>query len=95
MARSANVLARSVLLNERSVHPVCSRLDGEYGLGDISMSVPAVLGSEGLIRRLPPIVDAWEQEKLEESADSIRAVYAEATSESDEGGETSATSEEA
>ena len=45
------------------------------------MSVPAVLGSEGLIRRLPPIVDAWEQEKLEESADSIRAVYAEATSE--------------
>lgn len=81
VARSANVLAKSVLLNERSVHPVCSRLDGEYGLGDISMSVPAVLGSEGLIRRLPPIVDAWEQEKLEESADSIRAVYAEATSE--------------
>lgn len=76
VARSAHLLAKTILLNERSVHPVCSRLDNEYGLGDISMSIPAVLGAEGIIRRLPPVIDAWEQEKMEESAASIRSVYA-------------------
>ena len=73
VARSALEIARTVMLDQRSVHPVCTRLDGEYGLPDVSLSMPAVIGREGIVRRMPPKLNEWEIEQLRASADYILA----------------------
>lgn len=59
------------MLDQNSVHPVCTRLDGEYGLTDVSLSMPAVIGRGGIIRRMPPQLNSWELERLRESAQYI------------------------
>ena len=71
VARSALEIARAVMLDQNSVHPVCTRLDGEYGLPDVSLSMPAVIGRSGIIRRMPPQLNSWELERLRESAQYI------------------------
>ncbi len=72
VARSAIALSRAVLLEQHSVHPVCTLLHGEYGLDDVSLSMPAEIARTGIVRRLPPRLNEWELEKLSESAQYIR-----------------------
>lgn len=72
VARSALHIARAVVLDQHSVHPVCTFLDGEYGLEDVSLSMPAEIAGEGIVRRLPPKLNDWEMTKLHQSAEYIR-----------------------
>jgi malate dehydrogenase len=48
-AASIYIQARSILLDSREVLPVSAVLDGEYGLRDIAVGVPARIGREGII----------------------------------------------
>lgn len=72
VARSANELAKCVLLNERAVHPICTPLHGEYGLEDVSLSIPTEITHEGAGRKMLPQLNEWELEQLHKSAEFIR-----------------------
>ncbi|WP_268808984.1 hypothetical protein [Pseudobacteriovorax antillogorgiicola] len=50
IAASVFRLIRTVQLNEHSVLPVGCLLEGEYGLDDVVLSVPAVIGRKGIER---------------------------------------------
>jgi L-lactate dehydrogenase len=67
-------IAGAILRDEHSVLTVSTLLQGEYGLNDICLSVPCVIGREGLIRVVEARLAANEQRSLEQSAETLRCV---------------------
>ncbi|OGH07786.1 MAG: L-lactate dehydrogenase [Candidatus Levybacteria bacterium RBG_16_35_11] len=63
-------LAHSVLNDSKSIFPVSTVLEGEYGQSGVSLSVPCELGKEGVEKILQiPLSD--EEKKLMENSASI------------------------
>ncbi len=73
---SVSHIVSTILRDERRVLPVSSQLDDWLGISNVAMSVPTVVGREGLSRRLVPVVTPREYDGLRASANSIRAVAA-------------------
>ena len=77
IGQSALTIARSVLLDERAVYPVCATLRGEYGHdGDVSLGVPCVVGRRGVHKILQVPLDAWEQERWDHTVTTIQQTIA-------------------
>lgn len=74
VAQAAIELSRSILLDERTIHPVASVFkDGEYGFDEPTVfSVPTIIGRKGIIKRLLVELNEWESEKLKLSNASIQ-----------------------
>jgi L-lactate dehydrogenase len=66
----------AVARNERRVLPVTSYLTDWLGIGDVCMSVPAVIGRDGIETLLEVPVDDAEHAALLDSAGAIRAACA-------------------
>lgn len=69
-------IVATILRDERRVLPVSSLLNDWLGISDVAMSVPTVVGRDGLGRRLVPVVTPREYDGLRASAESIRSVAA-------------------
>jgi L-lactate dehydrogenase len=79
VAQAAITMAKAVLLDERSVYPASTTLRGQYGYdGDVALSMPCVIGRDGILKQLPVSLNEWEQRKLVESADFIQATMKDA-----------------
>ena len=73
VAQAAVTLAKTVMLDERSVYPVCTTLHGQYGYdGDVALSMPCVIGRSGVEHQLEIALDAQELEWLHQSAEYIK-----------------------
>ncbi len=72
IAMSVVRICRAVVMNEKSVLPVSSMMHGEYGIEGISLSMPVIVGSDGIETRVPIVLDQEEQEKLKASAEALR-----------------------
>jgi L-lactate dehydrogenase len=66
----------AIALDQRKLLPVSSQLNGEYGIRGTCMSVPTLLGREGVIQRYE--IELWprEQSGLVASAKALDATYA-------------------
>ena len=79
VAQSAITMAKAVLLDERSVYPASTTLHGQYGHdGDVALSMPCIIGREGIIKQLPVTLNDWETTKLQESIAFIKATMVDA-----------------
>jgi L-lactate dehydrogenase len=67
-------ISSAILRNEQSVLTVSTHLDGEYGLRDICLSVPCVVGQDGAERIIDARLEPEEQKQLEHSAQVLRNV---------------------
>ena len=76
-AASATVMVEAILGDTGRVLPVSACLDGEYGMKDVYLGVPAALGRGGVRRVVELRLDADERAALEKSAASVRAGIAE------------------
>ena len=73
-------IAQAIVRDERSLYPVCTTLHGQYGHdGDVSMSVPCVIGVKGVERILEVPLDDWEQEHLNATITAIQETIAAAS----------------
>jgi L-lactate dehydrogenase len=73
IAQAAITLAKAVLLDERSVYPVCTTLNGQYGYeGDVALSMPCIIGKNGVEQQLEIELDEEEIELLHKSAQYIQ-----------------------
>ena len=70
---SAARMAQSVIRDEKQVLPCAALLHGEYGLEDIYMGVPCVLGKEGVERVIELDISTEERAALHRSAQEVRA----------------------
>lgn len=74
IAMAACRIAKAVLFNERSILPVSTTLQGEYGLNNVALSLPCLITGEGIERRVEvPLLDV-EIVKLKNSAENISSV---------------------
>lgn len=75
VAQSSIELARAILLDEHSIYPVSTPLlDGEYNTKrPVAFSTPTVITRQGWTKRFEVPLNEWETEKLNVSAESIRA----------------------
>jgi malate dehydrogenase len=69
---SAAMMAEAVTRNHKRVFPCCIKLEGEYGLRDVFVGVPVVLGKEGVEKILQPELTDKERAELYKSAESVR-----------------------
>jgi len=72
-AVGAVAIMRAILQNTGDVFPCSVVLDGEYGQKDLSMSVPVVLGKEGVREILEWELAADEREGLKRSIGVLKA----------------------
>lgn len=60
------------ILNQRlTIVPVTSVLKGEYGVSDVSLSVPSIIGASGVERRLE---ERWTEEEYGKFIDTSRQI---------------------
>lgn len=71
-------LLRWCLRGERRVLTVSRVQDGAAGIRDVALSLPSVVGAEGVVRVLEPELDDDERAGLERSAEVLREAYARA-----------------
>ena len=70
-------IAESVIRNEHSIMPISAYLDGLYGLHDICLSIPTVVGQEGAEKVLDIPLDLMEMGKLVYSAEELKKIIGE------------------
>jgi L-lactate dehydrogenase len=61
-------IVESILRNQKSVLTLSTYLNGEYGLNDVCLSVPAVVSQNGVERIIDKELPADEKQALERSA---------------------------
>lgn len=74
IAMSVVRICRAIVMNENSILPVSSMMHGEYGIEGISLSMPAIVGEQGVEKHIPLPLSDEEVEKLRESADQLKKV---------------------
>ena len=70
-AASVAKMVESILTDARWSLPSCVLLDGQYGLSDVYLSVPAVLGRGGLVDIPEIALDEAEVAALRASAETV------------------------
>jgi L-lactate dehydrogenase len=76
IATAVGRICEAIVRNERSVLPVSTLMTGEFGLKDVFLSLPCLLGAEGVERVLVPDLTPDELAALCASADVIRQAKA-------------------
>lgn len=74
IAMAVGRIAESIIRDEHSVLPVSVHLDGLYGLNDVALSIPTVVGSNGAEKVLDIPLSEEEREKLLTSAAELKKV---------------------
>ena len=67
-------MVEAIIKDQKRVLPVCAYLKGEYGLQDIYIGVPVVLGREGIEKIIEVELDDTERNLLNTSAKAVREV---------------------
>jgi malate dehydrogenase len=71
-AASAVQMAEAILRDKKRLLPVAAHLEGEYGLRDLYLGVPAILGARGLEKIVELELTADEKAALANSAEEVR-----------------------
>ena len=69
-------LVHSIACNQKKMFPCSVLLDGEYGLSDLCIGVPVILGKNGIEKIVELDLSDSEMEKLQESAEGVKKTNA-------------------
>ena len=72
-AASAVRMAQSILRDEKQLLPCAAMLNGQFGLDDIYMGVPCILGKDGVEKVIELEISDDEKTSLHKSAEEVRA----------------------
>ena len=67
-------IVETVFFDKRMVLPISHYIDGEYGIRDLCLSLPVVLGEDGIKERMQPNISLQEKKLLQESAKKLKKV---------------------
>ncbi len=67
IATCVSKLVRAILTNSQEIFPVSSVLNGEYGIKNVAVSTPSILGRRGIVQELELPLDAKEKTALKKS----------------------------
>jgi L-lactate dehydrogenase len=69
---AVNGILGAILNDQHRILPVTALQQGEHGITDVCLSMPAVIGSGGVVRSMEVPLTGEEQRKLDASAETIR-----------------------
>jgi malate dehydrogenase len=69
-------MAEAIVKNKRRILPCAAWLQGEYGMRDLYLGVPCMLGENGIERVIEVELDEEERGALESSAEHVRSTVA-------------------
>ncbi len=78
IAMSVRRICEAIIRDEESILPVSVALHGDFGLNDVTLSMPAIVGKRGIETLVPIRLSTEEQAKLQDSAETLRKIYKEA-----------------
>jgi malate dehydrogenase len=73
-AASAVAMAESYLLDKKRVLPCAAHLNGEYGVKDMYVGVPVVIGAKGVERIVEIELNSSERAAFEKSASAVQSL---------------------
>jgi len=71
---AAAQMVEAIVRDQKRIFPVCAWLDGEYGLKNIYMGVPVILGKNGIEKIIELKLNAEETTLMNESAKAVKEV---------------------
>ena len=74
IAMSVRRICEAIIRDEKSILPVSSIQKGEYGIENVALSIPAIVGREGVERVVPIKLSDTEKEELIKSAETLKNV---------------------
>lgn len=73
---AVSALVQAIACDQKKMFPCSAMLEGEYGLNDICIGVPAILGNDGLEKIVEIELDDAESNKIKESAEGVNKTNA-------------------
>jgi malate dehydrogenase len=67
-------MVEAIVRDQKRIFPVCAWLNGEYGMKDIYLGVPVVLGKNGIEKIIELQLNDDEKALLAESAEAVKGV---------------------
>ena len=74
-AASGVAMAESYLKNQKKTLPCAAYLNGEYGIKDLYVGVPVIIGEKGIEKIIELTLDADEQKSFQTSIDAVRELF--------------------
>ncbi|MGI6270472.1 MAG: L-lactate dehydrogenase [Candidatus Howiella sp.] len=74
IAMSVKRICEAIIKDEKSILPVSRMMHGVYGIDGIVLSMPAIIGKNGVESGVPISLEKDEQAKLQDSAKALKAV---------------------
>jgi len=71
---AAAQMVEAIILDQRRVFPVCAALNGEYGLNDLHIGVPVILGKNGIEKVIELNLNPEEMALLHKSALEVKKI---------------------
>lgn len=77
IAVSIRRICEVILRDEKSILPISNAMHGEYGIDNVVLSMPAILGKNGVETKVPISLDEDEVRELAESANVLKGILEE------------------
>jgi len=69
---AVSAMVQAIACDQKKMFPCSALLEGEYGLNDLCIGVPAILGKDGLEKIVEIELTDAEKEKIKESAEGVK-----------------------
>ena len=76
IAMSVKRICEAIVRDEKSILPVSSMMHGEYGISKIALSMPAIVGKDGIEKHVPIQLNDDEIVNLKKSAETLQVILA-------------------
>jgi L-lactate dehydrogenase len=74
IAMSVKRICEAIVRDEKSILPISSIQHGQYGIEGVALSMPAVVGKNGVETLVPIELNEAEQTALRQSAETLKQV---------------------
>jgi len=74
-AASGVAMAEAYLKNQKKTLPCAAYLNGEYGIKDLYVGVPVIIGEKGIEKIIELKLDSDEQKSFQTSIDAVRELF--------------------
>ena len=69
---AAAIMVKSIISDSNDVMPACSWVDGEYGINDVFLGVPTMLGSSGVTKVVELDLKEDELDALKSASNAVK-----------------------
>lgn len=77
VAMAIKRICEVIVRDEKSILPISTMMHGEYGIEDVVLSMPCILGKDGIETKVPISLSEAEIKELQESAEVLKSITGE------------------